>query len=330
VLSVVDQSCLDGHDSCHQTDHGQQKRTTTNSVDQEPGNERGQEEPSVQESRHESREVRSEAQTLLEQGTRVVDECVDTSKLLEGLDTASDEESASALDAVVLEKVAPGTGTDRLLNGHSANNVAVDALDFLVAHLVLVQTSQDIQSFFVAVSGSKPARRLWDDQDDEDHGDQEDALEDGGYTPDEASAHAVFQSREGIIYPIYHADLMRNMVRTKYSETRDSTYTKVQSRQLGANISATSCLWRKFGLHDWYGRVDEAHADSTDNSCYDHVGDMVSSSLQNCANDHDDNTDENRLASTQRFADETGNESSNETTDFVDGYNQSNHIGSTV
>ena len=203
MLSVVNKSCLDGHDSCHQADHGQQKRTTTNSVDQEPGDERSQEEPSVQESRHETREVRSEAQTLLEQCAGVVDECVDTSKLLEGLDTASDEESASALDAVVLEKIAPGTGANRLLDGNSANNVGVNTLDFLVAHPVLVQTGQNLQSLFVTISGSKPARRLWNDEDDEDHGDQEDALENGGYAPDKAGTFAVFQGREGIIYPVY-------------------------------------------------------------------------------------------------------------------------------
>jgi len=153
--------------------------------------------------------VGSEAQTLLEQGAGIVNECVDASKLLEGLDTASNEESASALDAVVLEEIAPSTGTDRLLDGNGTDDVGVDALDLLVAHPVLVQTGKNLQSFFVAVSGSEPARRLRDDQDDEDHGDQEDALENGGYAPDEASAHTVLQSREGIIYPIYHADLMR-------------------------------------------------------------------------------------------------------------------------
>lgn len=138
VLSVVDKGCLDGHDSCHQADHGQQERTTANSVDQEPGNERSQEEPSVQESRHEAGEVRSKAQTVLEQGAGIVDECIDTSKLLEGLDAASNEESASALDAVVLEKIAPGTGANRFFDSHGADNVGVDALDFLVAHSVLV------------------------------------------------------------------------------------------------------------------------------------------------------------------------------------------------
>lgn len=171
VLSVVDEGCLDGHDSCHQTDHGQQKRTATNSVDQEPRDERGQEEPSVQEPRHETREMGSEAQTVLEQGARIVDKRIDTSELLESLDAASNEESASALDAVVLQKIAPSTGTDRFLNGHSADNVGVDVLDFLVAHLALVQTGQDLQSLFVAISGSKPARSLWDDEDDQDHGD---------------------------------------------------------------------------------------------------------------------------------------------------------------
>lgn len=124
---------------------------------------------------------------------QLTDQCVDTTKLLESLDTASNEESASALDAVVLEKIAPGTGADRSLNGHSADNVTVDALDLLMAHLAFVEAGQDLESFFVAISGSKPARGLGDDEDDEDHRDQEDALENCRNTPDEAGAASVLQ-----------------------------------------------------------------------------------------------------------------------------------------
>jgi hypothetical protein len=65
--------------------------------------------------------MRAEAQTLLEQCARVVNQRIDTSELLEGLDTAGNEESATTLDAVALEEIAPGAGTDRLLDGHGAD-----------------------------------------------------------------------------------------------------------------------------------------------------------------------------------------------------------------
>ena len=51
------------------------------------------------------------AQTVLEEGTGVVDQCVDATQLLECLNAASNEEPTSALDTIVLQKVAPGAST---------------------------------------------------------------------------------------------------------------------------------------------------------------------------------------------------------------------------
>lgn len=209
VLSLVDKACLDRHYRCHQANHGQQKRTTTNPVNQEPGDEGSQEEPCIQEARHETREMTIKAKTLLEESARVVDQCVNTTQLLECLDAASNQESASALDTIALEKIAPSAGTDRLLDGHGANNVGVNVLDFLVAHSVLVEAGQNFEGFFVTVSGSEPARSLWNDPDDEDHGNQEDALENGGYTPDEARPLSAVRSGESIVNPIDHHDTWR-------------------------------------------------------------------------------------------------------------------------
>lgn len=45
---------------------------------------------------------------------------------------------------------------------------------------------------------------------------------------------------------------------------------------------------------------------------------------------HDNDTNEDRLASTQLFTNETGRDSSDETTDFVDRHNQRNDIGTVV
>jgi hypothetical protein len=47
-------------------------------------------------------------------------------------------------------------------------------------------------------------------------------------------------------------------------------------------------------------------------------------------NNHDDDTNQDRLPSTKFFSDETGSDSSEESTDFVNGNNQCNRVGSTV
>lgn len=51
---------------------GAYERATSDAVDQEPRNERSQEEPSVEISRHQTGKVRVKAQTLLEESAGVV------------------------------------------------------------------------------------------------------------------------------------------------------------------------------------------------------------------------------------------------------------------
>jgi hypothetical protein len=150
--------------------------------------------------------MRAETQRLLEESARIVDQSVDTTELLEGLDTASNKKSASALDTVVLEEISPGAGANGLFESNSADDISVDTLNLLVCHLALVKACQDLQSLLITVSGSEPAGCLRDDQDDEDHGNQEDALKDCGYAPDETGALSVLEGRKGIVNPVDHHD----------------------------------------------------------------------------------------------------------------------------
>jgi len=166
VLNLVDQTSLYSHDAGHQADHGEQQWTTSDTIDEGPWNERSGEEPGVEEAGHESRHVRVEAQTLLEQGTGVVDQRVDTTKLLEDLDSTSDQETALALDTVVLEEIAPGSGTDRYLERDCVDDVAVHALDVFLAVLVTVKALEDTQAFVVAIVSSQPSRSFGQDEDE--------------------------------------------------------------------------------------------------------------------------------------------------------------------
>lgn len=47
-------------------------------------------------------------------------------------------------------------------------------------------------------------------------------------------------------------------------------------------------------------------------------------------NDHDENTDQDRLSSTKALTNETGDDSSNETANFIDCHNNGNQIGAFV
>ena len=89
---------------------------TTKAIDQEPGNERSQEEPGVQETCHQAGSVGVKPETGLEQSAGVIcsivsigqpllrnafqltDQGIDATELLEDLDTASDEESSARVD----------------------------------------------------------------------------------------------------------------------------------------------------------------------------------------------------------------------------------------
>lgn len=262
VLDLVDQTGLDSHDAGHDGDHGEQQWATSDAVDEGPWNERSGEEPGVEETGHESGHVRVEAQTLLEESTRVVDKSVDTTELLEDLDTTSDQETALALDAVILEEIAPGSGTDGDLERDGVDDVAVHALDLLVAVLVTPEALKDMQTFVVAVVSSQPSRSLGQNEDEQDHWDQEDALQDGWNTPDEASRDALGDGLECKVDPVDHHN------------------TEIECRELHADVETTVGLWRELGLEDWDGRVDETHTDTRNDTSNDDLGELVRGCLE--------------------------------------------------
>lgn len=105
MLNLIDQSSLDSHDGSHETDHGQEQRSPPKPVDQKPRDERGDEEPGVQEAGHETRKMTIKSETLGEERGGVVDQGVDTTKLLESLDAAGNQEATLALNIVIPQQV---------------------------------------------------------------------------------------------------------------------------------------------------------------------------------------------------------------------------------
>src|SRR5438045_3525978 len=100
VLDLVDEGGLDGHNGGHERDHGQEQRAAADAVDEEPGNEAGEEEPGLQEAGHEAGKVLVEADRFVEEGAAVVDDGVDSAELLEDLDGARDEKAAARVELV--------------------------------------------------------------------------------------------------------------------------------------------------------------------------------------------------------------------------------------
>ena len=91
-------------------------------------------------------------------------------------------------------------------------------LNLFLGVLVAIQTLQDAETFVVAVMSCQPSGGFGKDDDQQDHRDQENALQDGGYTPDEAGRDTLRNGLEGVVDPVDYHD------------------TKVQGRELHADV----------------------------------------------------------------------------------------------
>lgn len=204
LLDVPDETGLDDHDGCHERDHAEEEWTATDAVDEEPGDERGEEEPGVEDSRHESGEFTAEVEGVLEEGAGVVNESVDAAELLENLNAAGDEESATRLDIVVFEEVRPCAGSDGGFVGDCVGDVAVHAEHGGFAHLALVDSAEDVEAFFAAVVRDQPAWGIGYQHDDEQHGNEKDALQNHGDSPCIAGSAGNFA--KAVVDPVDHHD----------------------------------------------------------------------------------------------------------------------------
>lgn len=191
MLNLVDQAGLHRHDRRHHAHHAQEKRATPNTIDEGPRDERGCEEPSLKEAAHESRHVIGEANGILEERRGVVwkvskrflvsrelltDNRVDATQLLESLDGTRNEETSAALDLILLQQVLPGTGSNGGLQGRSVHDISVKCSHLCRAGIVLVKSQKNLERLLRTVMACKPTRTLGDDQKNQSHGYEEDAL----------------------------------------------------------------------------------------------------------------------------------------------------------
>ena len=140
---------------------------------------------------------------------------------------------------------------------------------------------------------SKPTRTLRQDGDDQEHGKEEDALQNNRNPPRIARG----MGRESIVDPI------------------DEIGSKVQRRKLHADIQAPAGFWGELGLEHGDGRIDETHAASRHDSGDDDVCACVGCRLQERADDHDDDAGSDALSSAKGFADDGCSDGAEEASD---------------
>jgi hypothetical protein len=176
---------LNGHYAGHERYHRQQQRSSANTVDEEPGDETGKEEPSLESATHETREVLIEAQGFVEKGATVVDDGIDTAELLEDLNGAGDEEAAARVDLVGAKDVFPGASIEFCLNADGVDDIGVEFEDVVFGDVVPFETAEDLEGFLLAAVGGEPARGFREDQKEDEHREKEDELEDDRDAPGE-------------------------------------------------------------------------------------------------------------------------------------------------
>ena len=124
-----------------------------------------------------------EADGLVEEGAAVVDDGVDAAELLEDLDRAGDEEAAARVEGVGADDVFPAAGVEFGFDAHRLDNVGVQLEDVRLGGVVGLEAAQDVEGLVLAVVRREPARRFGQDPEQEEHGRQEDPLEDAGDAP---------------------------------------------------------------------------------------------------------------------------------------------------
>lgn len=108
--------------------------------------------------------------------------------------------------------------------------------NFLVSGRLADESAENREGFVVSSVGREPSRRLGNDEDEKDDGDDEDRLEGNGNSPSFATGHG----GESISDPVSDKD------------------TQVEQRELEADESTSIGFRRDFGLQDGDSGVDEA------------------------------------------------------------------------
>lgn len=230
-----------------------------------------------------------------EQGSRVIDDTVDSAQLLHDLDSARDQESLSVLQVVVLEQSLPAASTDSLFQFDGTHNLLVLLSNGNVRNVPTHEPRDRSQRFFLFAVSGQPSRGFRDDQGEESDGNNESALERDRNPPGDRARDV----REPEPDPVGQED------------------TKVEARELGGEEPASSSGGCRFSQDDGAGRVDETHSESRDDTSSDHGTGARDTGLDTGSCQHEDGTDPDTLASSESFSDNGRGDSTNAASDFV-------------
>lgn len=230
-----------------------------------------------------------------EQGSRVIDDTVDSAQLLHDLDSARDQESLSVLQVVVLEQSLPAASTDSLFQFDGTHDLLVLLSNGNVRNVPAHEPRDRSQGFFLLAVSGQPSRGFRDDQGEESDGNNESALERDRNPPGDRARDV----RESEADPVGQED------------------TKVEARELGGEEPASSSGGCRFGQDDGAGRVDEAHSESRDDTSSDHGTGARDTGLDTGSCQHEDGTDPDTLASSESFSDDGRGDSTDAASDFV-------------
>lgn len=294
ALDLPDEPGFGGETTGHERDADKEESTTADRVDEEPRDERGQEEPSEQDSGDETGAVVAKTGTQ-EQGARVVDDTVDTTELLHDLNTTGDEESLSVLEVVVLEQSLPGSRTDSLLELDGDHDVLVLLSNGDVVDVTTHETGDGSQGFLLFPMSGEPSRRFGNDEGQESDGDDESTLKGDGDSPSLGTADIGKPESD----PVGEED------------------SKVQAGELGGEESTSSGRGCGFGQDDGAGRVDETHPETRDDTTGDHGSRTRDSGLDTSSGEHQHGTDGDTLASSETLSDDGSGDGTDAASDFV-------------
>lgn len=215
---------------------------------------------------------------------------VDASKLLEDLDTASNQETSPRLDRVASNNVLPSCLAGVLICDRLSDD-GVQALYLRVAQVAgSLDACQHGKALLRTVVCSEPTWRLWNYEEQTQDGEENDALQNCRDSPCIACSVA----DEGVVDPV------------------DDEDTEVERRKLRADVHTTACLGTELSLQDRHGGVDETKANSGYNTADDEVCATESSCLKDGTDHTDDSSDTNALATTQRLSYECSGHCTNE------------------
>ena len=126
-----------------------------------------------------------EADRFIEKGAAVVDDGVDSAQLLEDLNGTGDKKAAARVELIGPEDVFPGACVEFGLDADGVDDIGVEFEDVSFRGVVGSEAAEDFEGLVLTFVGGEPARSFGEDPEEDEHGGEEDPLENAGNAPGE-------------------------------------------------------------------------------------------------------------------------------------------------